>query len=75
MGEFDRENEPLFQDIHRNHRLSSATRVVGYIVPVDQAWKIAADDAAQRHSGDLRGMAVMVIATLVVICVTVAALV
>lgn len=71
----DKEDRDVIEMCNWNHRRSSVTTTVGYIVPVDQAWKIAADDAAHQHSRDLRGMAVMVIATLVVICVTVAALV
>lgn len=71
----DKEDRDVIEMCNWNHRRSSLTTTVGYIVPVNQAWKIAADDAAQRHSGDLRGMAVMVIATLAVICVTVAALI
>ena len=63
----DKEDRDVIEMCNWNHRRSSVTTTVGYIVPVDQAWKIAADDAAQRHSGDLRGMAV--------ICVTVAALI
>ena len=37
MSEFDRENEPFFQEIHRNHRRSNATQVVGYFVPQKEA--------------------------------------
>lgn len=69
------EDRDVIEMCNWNHRRSSLTTTVGYIVPVDQAWKIAADDAAHQHSGDLRGMAVMVIATLAAICVAVAALI
>lgn len=71
----DKEDRDVIEMCNWNHRRSNLTTPIGIIVPVDQAWKIAADDAVQQHSGDLRGVAVMVIATLAVICVTVAALV
>ena len=45
MSEFDRENEPFFQEIHRNHRRSSATQVVGYIVPQKEAQEMAVERA------------------------------
>ena len=45
MSEFDRENEPFFQEIHRNHRRSNATRVVGYIVPQKEAQEMAVNRA------------------------------
>lgn len=45
MSEFDRENEPIFQEIHRNHRRSNAAQVVGYFVPQKEAQEMAVERA------------------------------
>lgn len=58
MSEFDRENEPFFQEIHRNHRRSSATQVVGYIVPQKEAREMAVERAV-RNRTDGAGMLIM----------------
>ena len=50
MSEFDRENEPFFQEIHRNHRRSSATQVVGYIVPQKEARDMAVKRAVESRA-------------------------
>ena len=50
MSEFDRENEPFFQEIHRNHRRSNATRVVGYIVPQKEAQEKRIKDGKNQRS-------------------------
>ena len=69
------EDRDVIEMCNINHRRSNLTTTVGYIVPAAQARQFAEYEVAQQHSGDLRGMAVMVIATLAVICVTVAALI
>lgn len=75
MSEFDRENEPFFQEIHRNHRRSSATQVVGYIVPMKQAQSYAAYEAAQARKGGGIGSLILAAAGLLVtVTVTVLAL-
>ena len=50
MSEFDRENEPIFLDIHRNHRRSNATQVVGYIVPQKEAQEMAVERAVRSKA-------------------------
>lgn len=70
-----KEDKDVIEMCNWNHRRSNLTTTVGYIVPAKQARQFAEYEAAKQHSGDLRGMAVMVIATLAVICATVAALI
>ena len=74
MSEFDRENEPFFQEIHRNHRRSNATQVVGYIAPQKEAQDIAVKRAAGNRA-DGAGMLIMFAVQLfVLVAVTVVAL-
>lgn len=74
MSEFDRENEPIFQEIHRNHRRSNATQVVGYIVPPKEAQEIAVKRAV-RSKADGAGVLIMfAVQLLVLVAVTVVAL-
>ena len=58
MSEFDRENEPFFQEIHRNHRRSNATQVVGYIVPQKEAREMAVKRAVGNRA-DGAGMLIL----------------
>lgn len=41
MSDFDKENEAFFPEIHRNHRRSSLTPVVGYFVPQKESQELA----------------------------------
>lgn len=54
MSQFDRENQELFQMVGENHRRSGLTKVVGYIVPADQAQKYAAYEAKHKRAGSQR---------------------
>lgn len=54
MSQFDRENQELFQMVGENHRRSGLTKVVGYIVPADQAQKFAAYEAKHKRAGSQR---------------------
>lgn len=52
MSEFDRQNADFFPAIHANHRRSSTTQTIGYIVTGEQAQRFAAYEASQRREGD-----------------------
>ena len=74
MSDFDRENEDFFQEIHRNHRRSNATQVVGYIVPQKEAQEMAVERAV-RSKDDCAGVLFLFAAQLfVLVAVTVVAL-
>lgn len=66
MSEFGRENEPFFQEIHRNHRRSSATQVVGYIVPQKEAQEMAVERAVGNRA-DGAGVLILFAAQLFVL--------
>lgn len=74
MSEFDRENEYLFQDIHRNHRLSSATQVVGYIVPQKEAREMAVERAVGNRADGAGVLFLFAVQLFVLVAVTVVAL-
>lgn len=52
MTEFDRQNADFFPAIHANHRRSSTTQTIGYIVTGEQADKIRCCMDAQARKGD-----------------------
>lgn len=54
MSEFDRQDQELFRMVGENHRRSGLTKVVGYIVPADQAQKFAAYEAKHKRAGSQR---------------------
>lgn len=74
MSEFDRENEPLFQEIHRNHRRSNATRVVGYIVPQKEATQIAVEKAVGNRSDGIGALLLIAAQLFVLVAAAVVAL-
>ena len=74
MSEFDRENEPFFQEIHRNHRRSNATRVVGYIVPQKEAQEIAVKRAVGNRNDGAGVLFLFAVQLFVLVAVTVVAL-
>ena len=74
MSEFDRENEPLFQEIHRNHRRSSATQVVGYIVPQKEAQEIAVERAVRSKADGAGALFLFAAQLFVLVAVTVVAM-
>ena len=74
MSEFDRENEPIFQEIHRNHRRSSATQVVGYIVPQKEAQEIAVERAVRSKADGAGALFLFAAQLFVLVAVTVVVL-
>ena len=74
MSEFDRENEPFFQEIHRNHRRSSATQVVGYIVPQKEAQEMAVKRAASNRVDGIGVLFLFAVQLFVLVAVAVVAL-
>ena len=74
MSEFDRENEPIFQELHRNHRRSSATQVVGYIVPQKEAREMAVKRAVGNRADGAGVLFLLAVQLFVLVAVTVAAL-
>ena len=75
MSEFDKQDADVIEMCNWNHRRSSLTTTVGYIVPVDQAQSYAAYEAAQARNG--RGIGSLILAAaglLVTVAVTVLAL-
>ena len=74
MSEFDRENEPFFQEIHRNHRRSNATRVVGYIVPQKEAQEMAVERAVGNKTDGAGVLILVAVQLCVLVAVTVVAL-
>lgn len=72
----DKEDRDVMNMCHENRRRSRTTTTVGYFVPKEQAWRIAADEAAQkRRGGDWQGIGFMILSVLAVGAATVAVLV
>ena len=74
MSEFDRENEPFFQEIHRNHRRSSATQVVGYIAPQKEAQEMAVKRVVGNRDDGAGVLILFAVQLFVLVAVTVVAL-
>ena len=74
MSEFDRENEPIFQEIHRNHRRSNATQVVGYFVPQKEAREMAVERAVSNRADGAGVLILFAVQLFVLVAVAVAAL-
>ena len=74
MSEFDRENEPFFQEIHRNHRRSNATQVVGYIVPQKEAREMAVERAVSNRADGIGALILLSVQLFVLVAVAVVAL-
>lgn len=74
MSDFDRENEDFFQEIHRNHRRSSTTQVVGYFVPQKEAQESAVRSAVQSKDGDVFSLFLLAAQLFVLVTATVLAL-
>lgn len=75
MNQFDVENEQAFQIVHNNPRRRGVIRDVGYIINTEQAQRFAAYEASQKRGGIVfRDVALMCLAVLAVICITVAAM-
>lgn len=74
MSEFDRENEPIFQEIHRNHRRSNATQVVGYIVPQKEAQEMAVERAVSNRADGTGVLIMFAVQLFVLVAVAVVAL-
>lgn len=71
----DQEDRDVIGMCNEHKRRSKVTTTVGYFVPTEQAYRIAADEAAQKRGGDLQAVVMMAMGTLAVICMTVAVLV
>ena len=74
MSDFDRENENFFQEIHRNHRRSNATRVVGYIVPQQEAREMAVERAVRSKADGAGALFLFAVQLFVLVAVAVVAL-
>ena len=74
MSDFDRENEDFFQEIHRNHRRSNATQVVGYIVPQKEAQELAVKRAVGNRADGIGSLILLAAQLFVLVSVTVLAL-
>ena len=63
----NREDREVIEMVNRNHRLNTTTsRTIGYIVPVEEAQRIAVQRAtAQRQSGSAIGVAMVWMASMV----------
>lgn len=74
MSQFDRENNEVISLVNENHRRSNITQAVGVIVPMEEAEKIAVQNArASSNTGSIVSviltMAAMFIVTSVVVFV------
>lgn len=49
MSQFDRENNEAFALVHENHRRSRICPTIGVIVPVEEAKKIAVQNAREAQ--------------------------
>ena len=75
MSEFEKQDRELIQMVGENHRRSSMTKVVGYIVPADQAQRFAAYEAAKKRETGVSGLLFPVLGLLVTIVITILAFV
>lgn len=75
MSEFDRQDLELMQMVGENHRRSSMTKVVGYIVPADQARRFAAYEAAKKRETGVSGLLFPALGLLATIVITILAFV
>ena len=75
MSEFDRQDLELIQMVGENHRRSGMTKVVGYIVPADQARRFAAYEAAKKRETGVSGLLFPVLGLLATIVITILAFV
>ena len=76
MFEISQEDRDVMNMCHENRRRSSLTTVVGYIATQEQAMEYAAIKAAKkRRGGDWVGPVVMILGTIAVIAMTLAAIV
>lgn len=55
MSDFDRENEEVFTIVHNNPYRTGVKQTVGYIVPAEQAERLAAQEAVEKKS-DVGGL-------------------
>lgn len=74
MSQFDRENNEVIAIVNENHRRSRICSTIGVIVPVEEAEKIAVQNArAVQNTGNMVSviftMAAMFIVTSVVVFV------
>ena len=76
MSEFEKQNAEVFAMVHDNPRRSGVLTEIGYIVPMKQAQRYAAYEAAQARNGS--GISSLILASaglLVTVTITVLALV
>jgi len=65
MSEFDRENEEVFSMVHNNPYRAGVKRMVGYIIPAEQAQRLAVMEACESRDST-RGMIGLCLAALAV---------
>ena len=75
MSEFDKQDADVIVMCNWNHRRSNITTTIGYIVPKEQAERIAYEEAMKKHGGDWVGSVVMILGTIAVIAMTLAAVI
>lgn len=75
MSEFEKQDRELIQMVGENHRRSSMTKVVGYIVPADQAQRFAAYEAAKKRETGVSGLLFPALGLLATIVITILAFV
>lgn len=75
MSEFEKQDRELIQMVGENHRRSGMTKVVGYIVPADQARRFAAYEAAKKRETGVSGLLLPVLGLLATIVITILAFV
>lgn len=75
MSEFEKQDRELIQMVGENHRRSGMTKVVGYIVPADQAQRFAAYEATKKRETGVSGLLLPVLGLLATIVITILAFV
>lgn len=72
MFEISQEDRDVMTMCHENRRRSEMTTTIGYIVPKEQAERIAWEEAMKKNGGDWVGPVVMILGTIAVIAMTLA---
>lgn len=75
MFEISQEDRDVMTMCHENRRRSEMTTTIGYIVPKEQAERIAYEAAQKEHGRDWVGPVMMILGVIAVIAMTVAAIV
>lgn len=75
MSEYDKQDADVIGMCNWNHRRSNITTTIGYIVPKEQAERIAYEAAQKKNGRDWVGPVMMILGVIAVIAMTVAAIV